>query len=106
MRVYQSNAHFHVVPERYVLREEVHPPEGIRDLGHTGPEDMSQVPKNVYAIDCDNFNTRYDWPKGHTYFIDDQDGNPGAVFEHIYKAIKQGRVLSPVEETRRTIILD
>ena len=63
-----------------------------RRLGHTGPEDMDKVQSNVYAIDCDNFNNEYDFPKGHSYFLDDGNGSPGAVFEHLYKTIKTGRV--------------
>ncbi len=55
-----------------------------RRLGHTGPEDMSKVLSNVYAIDCDDFNNRYDSPKGHSYFLDDGNGRPGRVFEHIF----------------------
>ena len=39
-----------------------------RRLGHTGPEDMNKVPKNVYSVDCDDVNTIYDKPKGHSYF--------------------------------------
>lgn len=42
--------------------------EASRRLGHSGPEDMEQTPKNVYAIDCDDVNTVYDPPKGHSYF--------------------------------------
>ncbi len=63
-----------------------------RRLGHTGPEDMNKVQSNVYAIDCDNFNNKYDSPKGHSYFLDDGDNGVGAVFEHMYNTIKTGRV--------------
>ena len=35
---------------------------GSRRLGHTGPEKMDKVPRNVYAIDCDDFNNQYDSP--------------------------------------------
>ena len=63
-----------------------------RRLGHTGPEDMSKVSTNVYAIDCDNFNNRYDPPKGHSYFLEDESGEPGAVFEHMCNTIQTGRV--------------
>ena len=31
-----------------------------RRLGHTGPENMDKTQSNVYAIDCDNFDNRYD----------------------------------------------
>ncbi len=63
-----------------------------RRLGHTGPENMKKVQSNVYAIDCDNFNNKYDSPKGHSYFLDDGAGNIGAVFEHMFTTIKSGRV--------------
>ena len=32
-------------------------PVASRRLGHTGPENMNKVPRNVYAIDCDDFKT-------------------------------------------------
>lgn len=63
-----------------------------RRLGHTGPEDMDKVAKNVYAIDCDDINNSYDRPIGHSYFTDDRKGKPGVVFEHIFNTIKTGRV--------------
>lgn len=75
-----------------------------RRLGHTGPEDMSKVRKNVYAIDCDNFNNRYDTPLGHTYFLHDDQGGPGKVFSHIAATLKHGRVF-PHDPDRRTDIL-
>jgi len=37
-------------------------------FGHTGPEEMKKVQANVYTIDCDNFNNKYDFPKGYSYF--------------------------------------
>jgi esterase/lipase superfamily enzyme len=66
-----------------------------RRLGHTGPEDMTRVPRNVYAVDCDNFNLAYDPFKGHTYFVDASDPKnprPGAVFQHLAECIDKGRV--------------
>ena len=63
-----------------------------RRLGHSGPEDMQKTQSNVYAIDCDNFNNKYDQPKGHSYFLDDGSGNIGVVFMHILETIKTGRV--------------
>jgi len=75
-----------------------------RRLGHTGPEDMTKVRSNVYAIDCDNFNNQYDEPKGHSYFLGDDKTNAGRVFEHLYNTIKTGRVA--VDDTvNRTHIL-
>lgn len=64
-----------------------------RRLGHTGPENMELVPGNVYAIDCDDLNTQYDSPKGHSYFTFDASGKePGKVFEHIAQSVSSGRV--------------
>ena len=63
-----------------------------RRLGHTGPEDMDRVQSNVYAIDCDNLNSGYDFPQGHAYFLNDGNGNAGDVFNHMFDTIKTGRV--------------
>jgi esterase/lipase superfamily enzyme len=63
-----------------------------RRLGHTGPENLENTPRNVYAIDCDDFNNTYDSPKGHSYFLYDKTGKPGAVYKHLYQALKTGRV--------------
>ena len=63
-----------------------------RRLGHTGPENMQRVPRNVYAVDCDDFNNRYDSPKGHAYFLTDPDGNAGSVLMHMLYTLKTGRV--------------
>lgn len=79
--------------------------EASRRLGHSGPEDMDLTPKNVYAIDCDDVNTRYDPPKGHSYFRSgDKKGEPGVVFDHIFQTILSGRVF-PDDETRKSAIL-
>lgn len=76
-----------------------------RRMGHSGPERLEKTPKNVYAIDCNDFNTPYDAPIGHTYFTTDDAGNAGAVFNHIWECILTGRV--PVESPGlRTIILN
>lgn len=61
-----------------------------RRLGHTGPENLAKVPANVVAVDCDLVNRRAD-PLGHTYFLDDPDGRPGAVLLHIARCIATGR---------------
>ena len=65
-----------------------------RRLGHTGPEDMSCVPTNVYSIDCDEINMKYDALSGHAYFGDDPKGKPGKLFEHMYSSIVSGRIAS------------
>ena len=79
--------------------------EASRRLGHSGPEDMDLTPKNVYAIDCDDVNTDYDPPKGHSYFRGiPETKKPGAVFEHIFQTITSGRVF-PDDETRKSSVL-
>ncbi len=79
--------------------------EASRRLGHSGPEDMDKTPKNVYAIDCDDVNTLYDPPKGHSYFrAKNKKGDPGVVFIHIFNSIVSGRVF-PNDEHRKSSIL-
>ena len=76
-----------------------------RRLGHSGPEDLSLTPANVYSVDCDDINTTYDIPNGHSYFRSGrQFMEPGLVFEHIFSALLSGRVF-PDDENRRTTIL-
>lgn len=78
-----------------------------RRLGHTGPQRIDRVSKNVYALDCDNFNTAYDRPAGHGYFAADAQGNPGLVLDHMWHCIQTGRVaIDPNEPVgSRTSIL-
>ena len=79
--------------------------EASRRLGHSGPEDMELMPKNVYAIDCDEVNTAYDPPKGHSYFRSGKrKGTPGVVFSHIFETMLTGRVF-PRDEFRKSSIL-
>ncbi len=64
-----------------------------RRLGHTGPENMDNVPRNVYAIDCDDFNNFYDDPLGHSYFLDDPEtGRAGLLLRHAWACMRTGRV--------------
>lgn len=76
-----------------------------RRLGHTGPENMGLTATNVFAVDCDDVNTAYDVPKGHSYFRSGtKKGEPGKVFEHIWGTLMTGRVY-PDDEFRRTSII-
>lgn len=75
-----------------------------RRLGHSGPENMELTPQNVYAVDCDDVNTRYDNPKGHSYFRSDDKGKAGVVFNHLFECLLSGRVF-PEDESKRTTIL-
>jgi len=80
--------------------------EASRRLGHTGTEDMDKTPKNVYAIDCDEVNTIYDPPKGHSYFRSGKKkGEPGVVFSHIFDYVLTALVF-PNDEFRKSSILN
>jgi len=72
-----------------------------RRLGHTGPEDMAKVQSNVYAIDCDNVNTKYDFPLGHSYYLTQSNTGAGDVFNHICHALVTGRVKVENRQQRR-----
>ncbi len=75
-----------------------------RRLGHTGPENMDKTPKNVYSVDCDEVNNKYDL-KGHSYFRSGtRKGTPGQVFNHIFSCLLSGRVY-PDDEYRRSSII-
>jgi esterase/lipase superfamily enzyme len=83
-----------------------------RRLGHTGPENPDSVPKNVYSADCDDVNTKYDFPAGHAYFLDDVKKSkkskkpvPGVVFEHMFHSIKTGRVKDDPERSNNIILV-
>ena len=76
-----------------------------RRLGHSGPENLELVPQNVFAIDCDDVNTKYDGLKGHSYFLEDNNGNLGNVFNHIKNSIKTGRV-NVEDPIKRTHIIE
>ena len=75
-----------------------------RRLGHTGPEDMDKTQSNVYAIDCDNLNNDYDFPKGHSYFTENDKGKKGLVFKHLLESIKTGRVDVEDKRNRKHIL--
>ncbi len=74
-----------------------------RRLGHTGPERLELTPANVVAIDCDAVNHERD-RLGHTYFLGDATGAPGAVLRHIVDTLLSGRVCGLAEGARRLIL--
>ncbi|WP_136679192.1 alpha/beta hydrolase [Neptunomonas sp. XY-337] len=78
-----------------------------RRLGHTGPENIDKTPKNVFSVDCDDVNNKYDMPKGHSYFRSGiKEGKPGEVFKHIFSCLESGRVFPEDEYRRSSIIKD
>ena len=75
-----------------------------RRLGHTGPERIEKVPRNVYGLDCGDFNNVYDNPVGHGYFARDPGGNPGLLFDHLWECMRRGRVPMNTAQTRVQIL--
>lgn len=77
-----------------------------RRLGHTGPENMDKTPRNVFQVDCDEINTKYDTPTGHNYFrFGRRKGQSGLVFNHIFQCIEVGRVF-PDDPHQRSIVME
>jgi esterase/lipase superfamily enzyme len=66
-----------------------------RRLGMTGPESMSEsrLARNVYEVDCDDFNNSWGDKKGHTYFLRDSRQKISPVIPHMIAAIDGGRVV-------------
>ena len=74
-----------------------------RRLGHTGPAELDAAPRNVVAVDCDDFNSHYD-RLGHSYFLADPQGRPGALLTHAIETIRTGRVAGLSGEQRRLML--
>lgn len=74
-----------------------------RRLGHTGPADLDRAPRNVVAVDCDDFNSGYD-PLGHSYHLADPAGRPGALLRHVVGTLRSGRVAGLAPEQRRLVL--
>jgi len=66
-----------------------------RRLGMTGPEYMARVPRNVYEVNCSKFNNAFDKLKGHTYFLEDDEGNASPIIKHMLDALETGSVNPP-----------
>lgn len=82
-----------------------------RRLGHCGPSPESLKLANVYSVDCDAINSKYDL-LGHTYFMDAvgigaikeqptlthlKTQHGGLVFDHIKGCLDAGKVTTPKE---------
>lgn len=63
-----------------------------RRLGHSGPQNLYLKPRNIFSIDCDDVNTKYDKLKGYSNYLYNGNKKPGQVFKHIYNSIKSRRV--------------
>lgn len=71
-----------------------------RRLGMTGPESMSEtrLSRNVFAVDCDNFNNSWGDKKGHTYFLRNKHHKISPVIHHMIEAIKSGRITPAIRQ--------
>jgi hypothetical protein len=68
---------------------------------------MARTPSNVYAVDCDDVNNLYDFPRGHCYFRSGRTPDqPGVVFDHIFSTLVSGRVFPEDAERRTTVLRD
>lgn len=76
-----------------------------RRLGHTGPAEPEQAPRNVVAVDCDDFNGRYD-RLGHSYFLGDPEGRPGALLRHLVETVSTGRVADVAPDGRHLLLTE
>ncbi len=76
-----------------------------RRLGHTGPAAPEQAPLNVVAVDCDDFNSRYD-RLGHSYFLGDGEGRPGALLRHLVETVSTGRIAGVAPNTRHLLLTE
>jgi hypothetical protein len=74
-----------------------------RRLGHTGPAELANTPRNVVAVDCDAFNNRCD-RLGHSYFLAGPDGHPGPLLRHLIQTIRTGRVPGAEAGSRRIML--
>ncbi|EXI69156.1 MAG: hypothetical protein AW08_00363 [Candidatus Accumulibacter adjunctus] len=72
-------------------------------LGHTGPDDPEKTRRNVYRINCDQFNDYFDPMAGHSYLLTDEKddpndpgyqvtGNVSPVLRHLARVIATGQV--------------
>lgn len=59
-------------------------------LGHAGPKDIHNIPRNVYSVDCDSINNEYDPPLGHAYFLPMQDKD-NLMLQHLCSMLVTGR---------------
>jgi esterase/lipase superfamily enzyme len=80
-----------------------------RRLGHTGTENLSQTPKNVYDLDCSEFSMLFD-KLGHGYFTDNSNikkpTDPLVIspaFDHMYRCMETGR--PPLRNSNRATVL-
>lgn len=75
-----------------------------RRLGHTGPQDITKTLSNVFSLDCDDFAMLYDPGDAHTYFLEDREGGPGRVFNHLFHTLRSGRVTAEYVGARAGIL--
>jgi hypothetical protein len=72
-------------------------------LGHFGPDDPERTRRNVYRLNCDQFNDHFDGRAGHSYLLTDEPddpkgsgfqvtGNVSPVLRHVADAIRTGQV--------------
>ena len=61
-------------------------------LGKLGAADITKLPENVYQVNCQDFNNRFEFIIGHRYFIRDMFNNISPVIYHMVDALEQGQI--------------
>ncbi len=62
-------------------------------LGHTGPRDLDNTERWVFAVDCDRFNNTVDGKVGHSYHVGGDEPSP--LLAHIAAVIKKNKFVNP-----------
>ena len=66
--------------------------ESQQRLGKLGAADITKLPENVYQVNCQDFNNRFEFIIGHRYFIRDMFNNISPVIYHMVDALEQGQI--------------
>ena len=74
--------------------------ESQQRLGKLGAADITKLPENVYQVNCQDFNNRFEFIIGHRYFIRDMFNNISPVIYHLVDALEQGQITPNVIEYR------
>lgn len=66
--------------------------ESQQRLGKLGAADFTKLPDNVYQVNCQDFNNRFEFILGHRYFMRDMFNHISPVIYHMVDALEQGQI--------------
>lgn len=67
-------------------------------LGRSGIRDINQVAKNIYQVNCNDFNHQFEPAIGHVYFLTDPWNRTSPIIAHATQAIKTGEVMPNLQQ--------